>query len=257
MMNRLKSIYRNSRAVIRFVLFFALTFGIYWLWLILDPFKTDKRKWREWIFRNWARQFGRILGMKIQISGKIPQPPFFLVSNHLSYVDIAVIRSVCECVFVAKADLQRWFLAGTIIGSFGTIFINRENRRDIPRAGQQIIETLERGEGVAVFPEGTSSGGAEVLPFNSSFLEFAAQKNLPVHFAAIRYETPENERIASESVCWWRPEDDFAPHFFQLLKIPTFNCTLVFGEQAIESNDRKDLAQKLRQSVKMKFVPMP
>ena len=57
----------------------------------------------------------------------------------------------------------------------GNIYIDRTNRRDIPRAGELVIEALNRGEGVIVFPEGTTTKGDEVLPFNSSFLQFAAQ----------------------------------------------------------------------------------
>ena len=39
---------------------------------------------------------------------------------------------------------------------------------------------LDEGEGVMIFPEGTSTKGEEVLPFNSSFMEFAARTDLPV-----------------------------------------------------------------------------
>ncbi|MBT1569857.1 1-acyl-sn-glycerol-3-phosphate acyltransferase, partial [Klebsiella pneumoniae] len=88
-------------------------------------------------------------------------------------IDIPVLRSVVKGVFVAKHDIKDWFFAGRMIRDMGTIFINRGNRRDIPRAGSRILERLEKGEGVIVFPEGTSTRGEEVLPFNSSFLEFA------------------------------------------------------------------------------------
>ena len=244
------------RATTRFILFFGLTAGTALFRFVLSPLVADKKQWRERLFRNWAKGFARLLGMKIRVVGQIPQPPFFLVSNHLSYVDIAALRAVCTCVFVAKADIRGWFIGGKIVESFGTIFINRENRRDIPRAGGEIIETIKRGEGVAVFPEGTSSDGAKILPFNSSFLEFAAQKNLPVHFAAIRYETPKNQLPATEAVCWWKPEDEFALHLFQLFKIPHFECEITFGATPVYSINRKELANKLWKSVNAQFVPL-
>lgn len=55
--------------------------------------------------------------------------------------------------FVAKKEVESWFLAGRICRDMGTIFIDRSNRRDIPRAGEKIIERLEHGEGVIVFPK--------------------------------------------------------------------------------------------------------
>ena len=106
-------------------------------------------------------------------------------------------------VFVAKGEIESWFLAGRICRDMGTIFINRQNRRDIPRAGTEISKRLEMGEGVIVFPEGTSTKGEMILPFNSSFLEFAAQKDLPVSYALISYQTPIGGPKASETVCWW------------------------------------------------------
>ncbi len=83
--------------------------------------------------------------MKIEIIGERPTPPFFLVSNHLSYADIPALRSVIETVFVAKGDIKSWMFAGKIVGDMGNIFIDRENRRDIPRAGFNILEITEFG----------------------------------------------------------------------------------------------------------------
>ncbi|MBK6725266.1 MAG: 1-acyl-sn-glycerol-3-phosphate acyltransferase [Acidobacteria bacterium] len=88
-----------------------------------------------------------------------------------------------------------------------------QNRRDIPRAGELIIERLDAGEGVVVFPEGTSTKGEEVLPFNSSFLEFAARKDIAVHYAAITYSTPPGEMPAHIAACWWEDILTFSPHF--------------------------------------------
>lgn len=246
---------RFIRATIRFVLFFLLTFGVHAPWR--NPLKRNERFWREWIFRNWAHGFVWLLGMKIRVVGNVPKPPFFLVCNHLSYVDIAALRSVCDTIFVAKADVRGWFLAGKMVADIGTIFINRENRRDIPRAGREITEALQRGEGVTVFPEGTSWNGEKILPFNSSFLEFAAKQNLPVHFASIRYETPEKEQVAAESVAWWRLESGFGEHLFELFKIPRFDCEINFGEAPILAENRKELAGKLHHGVKEIFTPMP
>jgi 1-acyl-sn-glycerol-3-phosphate acyltransferase len=211
---------------------------------------------REFLFQKWSEGFVRLLGMKITIVGTPPKPPFFLVSNHLGYTDIPALRSVLECVFVAKGDIQTWPVAGMIVSSFGTIFVDRNNRRDIPRAGEKILETLARGEGVVVFPEGTSWNGKEILKFNSSFLEFAAIGGLNVHYASITYRAPAGWPPASDSIAWWGMEDTFGGHLFQLFKMPHFECTITFGERPIHSADRKELALKLREGVASQFFPM-
>jgi 1-acyl-sn-glycerol-3-phosphate acyltransferase len=173
----------------------------------------------------------------------------------VSYVDIAALRATVQGVFVAKVEVRDWFLAGRIVRDMGVIFIDRKNRRDIPRAGEEIIQKLNDGEGVIVFPEGTSTKGEDILPFNSSFLEFASKTDLPVSYASIAYRTPDGEPPASATVCWW-DETTFIQHLFRLFTLSRYTAILDFGEESIVNPDRKQLATELRQRVKEKFIPM-
>jgi 1-acyl-sn-glycerol-3-phosphate acyltransferase len=232
-----------------------MTFSTYFIWWIGHFFFPNKQYWRQVAFRVWARSFARIAAMRIEVIGPIPKPPFFLVSNHLSYMDIPAIRSVVEGVFVAKADIRDWFMAGKIISNMGMVFIDRQNRRDIPRAGAKIIDKLSEGEGVIVFPEGTTTKGDEILPFNSSFLQFAAETDLPVSYASISYRTPEGEMPASDAVCWWE-DISFGKHLIRLFSLPRFTATLNFGEEPVLSTDRKKLAGELRERVRERFIPV-
>ena len=240
---------------IKFLAFVAATLGLYSAWFIGRPFIPNKVYWRQLAFGLWTKSFVRISGMDIEIVGRVPHPPFFLVCNHLSYVDIAALRAAVCGVFVAKAEIQSWLLAGRIVRDMGVIFIDRTNRRDIPRAGAQIIERLNAGEGVIVFPEGTSTKGDDVLPFNSSFLEFAARTDLPVSYASITYRTPEGEPSASDMVCWWE-DISFVAHMVRLFRLRRFTATITFGEEPVLNVDRKALATELRTRVRETFVPV-
>lgn len=246
---------RYFRAVLRFILFVVSTLGLYSAWYLGAFFVLNKRLWRQTAFRAWARAFIKISGMKIETIGSPPPPPYFLVCNHLSYTDIPALRAAIEGVFVAKGEIDNWFLAGKIVRDMGTIFINRQNRRDIPRAGAEIINKLESGEGVIVFPEGTSTKGETVLPFNSSFFEFAARTNLPVSYASISYKTPDDEPKASDVVCWWE-DVSFAAHLFRLFQAREFTAIIRFGDKPILKTNRKQLAQTLWEKVSEIFVPV-
>jgi 1-acyl-sn-glycerol-3-phosphate acyltransferase len=246
---------RFIRATIRTISFIGMTLMIFAIWFIGSFIIPNSQFWRQIIFRLWARSFLVISGMRVEVIGMPPRPPFLLVSNHLSYIDVAAFRSVIDTVFVAKSDIDDWFLVGWFVRNMGTIFINRNNRRDIPRVGTEILKKIEDGEGVLVFPEGTSTKGEEVLPFNSSLLEFAAKKDLPVSYASITYRTPEGEPNASESVCWW---DDtvFVEHLWKLFSLKQFTAIINFGTEQINNQNRKELAHELREKVKDKFIPV-
>jgi 1-acyl-sn-glycerol-3-phosphate acyltransferase len=246
---------RNIRATLRFTLFFVSTIGIYLVWFLASIFIPNKIYWRQLIFKIWATLFVKISNMKFEILGTPPKAPFFLVCNHLSYVDIPALRYTADGVFVAKGEIRGWFLAGRMVRDMGNIFIDRQRNRDIPRAGQEIIRKLDEGEGVIIFPEGTSTKGEDVLPFNSSFLEFAARTDLPVSYCSISYKTPIGEMPASEAVCWW---DDtvFINHMFRLFSVKEYTAVINFGDEPVINANRKVLARELHEKVKEKFIPV-
>jgi 1-acyl-sn-glycerol-3-phosphate acyltransferase len=233
---------RTLRASVRLLAFAGLTLGV-----LLARLIWRTRAARRRVFRTWARAMTRITGMQIRVEGAAPAAPFLLVSNHLSYVDIVVLAAHLDCVFVAKRDVRSWPFLGLIIERMDTIFIDRTNRRDVVRVNEQIDRALQSGDGVVLFAEGTSTPGSRVLPLKPSLLEIAARANFPVSHASITYSDPK--------VCWYA-DMTFAGHFFNLLKIPRYNATLVFGDEPVQETDRKRLAARLHQRIEEKFTPV-
>jgi 1-acyl-sn-glycerol-3-phosphate acyltransferase len=207
------------------------------------------------MLHRWARIAAFILGLKIDASCNAPAVPFLLVSNHLSYVDVVVFASRLECFFVAKKDVESWPIIGSLCRNFGTIFIDRTNRRDLARANDQIAQALEDGRGVILFAEGTSSKGSTVLPFRSSLLEAAAKRMFRVSYAAVSYRVLAEDPPASLSVCWWG-DMTFGSHFAALLRLRRIQSTVSFGSREIRADDRKVLAERLWFEVNRLFVPV-
>ncbi|MEO0424084.1 MAG: lysophospholipid acyltransferase family protein [Pseudomonadota bacterium] len=214
------------------------------------------RGWRDLVMGWWAHAVTRLIGLRPIVSGPLPKPPFVLVTNHLGYVDIFLLARYLNGVFVAKADLARWPLAGTIIASMDTIFVDRERKRDVMRVNQCIAQALDAGEGVILFPEGTSSDGATVLPLMPSLLSVPASRETPVWYAGIRYETPTGEAPSGEVVSWWG-DDEFVPHLLRLLQVPHFVARLRFAEHPMLGNDRKKLAGELHAGISAQCAIQP
>jgi 1-acyl-sn-glycerol-3-phosphate acyltransferase len=236
--------------------FSLATIGFYLLWLVVAPFAYffARRRWRNFIFRNWGKTIVRVLGIKIHTNAIVPATPFFLVSNHLSYLDIVVLASQIDCVFIAKREVNRWPVFGLLSRSMDTIFIDRARNADIPRVNGLIAETLQHGQNIVVFPEGTSTAGANILPFKASLLEPAARGNFPVAYACIRYRTPPGEVPAHLSVCWWGAMT-LMPHLWGVFRLSAIEATLTFGTETWQGTDRKELAQRLHEAVTQIFIP--
>lgn len=252
-------LFRVFRAILRLaaILLASLTLQIVWLGgkSLLPQRSIWRRRLRKFILTSWARSLAFCVGMRIVVEGQPPQPPFFLVANHLSYVDIILVASQMDCVFIAKKEISAWPGMGWLSGGIGTIFIDRKNFQDIPRVIGLIDEALNEGSGIVLFPEGTSSMGENVLPFSPALLEPAARAGYPVSYAAISYETPLNETPAHAAVCWWG-DMEFAPHFLKLLLMSEFCATIRYGEDAIHADDRKVLSKSLWGEVNQQFIPM-
>jgi 1-acyl-sn-glycerol-3-phosphate acyltransferase len=199
-----------------------------------------RRRFRVGLFGATARALLALLRAEVKVSGSPPRPPFLLATNHLGYVDILVLASRLPVRFVAKAEVRRWPLLGPICKGFGTIFIDRTDRREIPRVLAEIEAALARGEGVIVFPEGTSSSGEEVLPFRSPLLALPARRGLPVHAAALSYNPPD--------VAWWG-DAALLPHLIGLFRLPRIEAMIDFAAEPVVDGDRKRLAGRLREVV--------
>jgi 1-acyl-sn-glycerol-3-phosphate acyltransferase len=145
----------------------------------------------------WSAKLLRLGGIALEVEGKARPGAALLVSNHVSWLDIAVIHAACpHARFVSKADVLRWPVLGWLIRSVGTLFIERERKRDALRVLHEVASALGRGETVAVFPEGTTGAGSKVLPFHANLLQAAIGGHAPVQAVALRYHEP-GQRFSS------------------------------------------------------------
>ena len=136
----------------------------------------------------WSAGVLRHMGLRLEVSGSARRGASLLVANHVSWLDIVALHAaVPHARFVSKADVLRWPLLGWLIRGAGTLFIERARKRDAVRVVHAMAESLRAGDTVAVFPEGTTGPGPELLPFHANLLQAAIATATPIQPAVLRY----------------------------------------------------------------------
>ncbi len=241
------------------LLFLVITPGTYVLRLLVWPSvlyseRLDRRLRRS-VLVLWSIGFIKVFGIRVVVHGPRPKPPFYIVANHLSYVDMLLLTRLTGAIFVSRGDVQHWPIIGLMARSLYILFIDRRDKRDTVRVNRLIDHTLKMGDGLAVFAESRISRGLDVEPFKSALIQPAIDNGIPVHYVTLSYETRSKHPPANEVVGWWRPEG-FFPHIFRLLGYPGFTATVHFGPEPIEGTDRKKLARQLHEAVRANFTPV-
>ena len=77
-----------------------------------------------------------------------------VVANHVSWLDIFAMSAVYPSSFIAKQEISGWPVLGKMGKNAGTVFINRNSRRDVEPINQAICAALKAGQNVSFFPRG-------------------------------------------------------------------------------------------------------
>lgn len=142
---------------------------------------------RQVHIQRWSAKLVAICGVEIAMYDVASTSHALIVSNHISWLDIFVINALQPCRFVAKSDIRSWPLIGWLCAKTGTIFISRGKARDVRRIYQELVASIQQGERVAFFPEGTTAGQGTILPFHPNLFEAAVDASVPIQPYALRY----------------------------------------------------------------------
>jgi 1-acyl-sn-glycerol-3-phosphate acyltransferase len=179
------------------------------------------------------------------MSGAMPSSGL-LVCNHLSYLDIIVLSALRPCVFVAKADVAAWPLFGWLARAAGTIFADRTRKLAVAQSLREIERAVQGDALVVLFPEGTSSDGADVLPFKSALLEPAIRIDCRTTAAAIDYRLSDGS--VADEICYWR-DMTLVPHLLHLFTKRRIEALVSVGTPESRTGNRKEVARRLRSEV--------
>lgn len=219
------------------------------LWTLQLHFPRLSREQREMRVQAWALALLALWGIHLRVLGQpVRTGPALLVCNHISWLDILVIHAARYCRFVSKSDIRSWPLVGTLATGAGTLYIERSRRKDALRMVGDMAEALRDGDVLAVFPEGTTSDGRDLLPFHANLIESAIQASAPVQPMSIRFV---DARTGEPTLApCYIGDDTLVASVWRTLTAPPITAVVCFGEpQSADGRERRQWANALRQAV--------
>lgn len=221
----------------------------------------DKKVWRQKATIYVAEQCRRLLNqIGLDVSYKFSRPDlftknkkYFMVCNHMSYLDILFLSAGEPTVFVTSVEMKETPFLGTLSELGGSYFVERRNRHKIPQEIKDLAQLMHDGFHIFVFPEATSTDGMNILPFKKSMFKAAVEAGFDVLPVCLRYEEIDGKPFThknKDKICWYG-KMPFAPHLIRVMGLRSAKISVEYLEpiSSREFPDRSILAEKAYEQI--------
>lgn len=197
----------------------------------------------------WPRRFlfwvGYVSGLRLKVQGTYERTNTLFVANHATWLDIMVIGGTAGAAFVAKEELKASRFVHWLASLNDSIWIQRSDRTGIHGQIDVIRKVLESGRAVCFFPEATTKGGKDVLPFRASLFSALYPPIPGIVVQPIAIDYGEKNQLVT-----WGDESGAAVVKRVLSHRGTIPTRVTFAEPLDPSAmDRKLLAARSRQEI--------
>lgn len=231
---RRRSLLRRLRPVWRLVLVLAWTLACA---VVQGPALLLAGRAATRIPRLYWRGMCAILGLGLRVVGtpaRADGRPVVYVSNHSSWVDILALGARLDAAFIAKEEVGTWPVISWIARLGRTVYVRRA-RTSTARERDEMRTRLAAGDSLILFPEGTTSDGARVLPFRSAFLSIAelpaTAAGLPpiVQPISIVYDRLAGLPMgrSTRPILAWYGDMEIASHYWQLAQYQGMRASIL------------------------------
>jgi lyso-ornithine lipid O-acyltransferase len=175
----------------------------------------------------------------------------------VSYVDGIVLGSIFPILFVSKREVKNWPIVGQWNVLCGTIFINRQRKGLVAGLIRELTRKLKQEANILLFPEGTSTNGEKMLPFQTVPLAAPLRSRSIIVPVTVTYKTIDEQPVnaSNRDLIYWYGDMEFVSHFWKLLALRSLEVLVVI-QPKIEcflypdnSVGRKKLAEDCYNSV--------
>ena len=225
----------------------------------------DRRKWRHQATLRVSRKCRALLkwfGFGVEYRSSRPDlfsngKRYFMVCNHMSYMDILFLSAGEPAVFVTSIEMKETPFLGECSAFGGSYFVERRDRSRIPQEIKDLAQLLQDGFNVFVFPEATSHDGLSLLPFKKAMFTAAIAAGADVLPVCLRYEEVNGEPFSKKNnnfLCWYG-KMPFVPHFLKMISLKSAKVTVEYLEpiSAKEFPDRAQLSDRAYQQISQSY----
>jgi lyso-ornithine lipid O-acyltransferase len=166
----------------------------------------------------------KILNIKVTVvgdEGQLERDGYVIISNHVSYIDGFVLGSIFPVVFITDREVKKWPVIGQWTTLIGTIFINRQRKDQVSLLVLEISRKLKEKANILLFPEGDSTNGERMLPFQTAPLAAPLRTRSIIVPVTLVYRCVDDKPVskANRDFIYFYGDMDFLPHFWKLLSL--------------------------------------
>ncbi len=260
----MEKIAKLIRIPLRIGLFLAVA-GIYfisafWIYLTVKGevlrrrrFSDNAAKYTKWICE--------LYNIKMEVHNfPASDEPGLIVGNHMGFIDILVMHSLTKALFITSQEMRSTPLLGPITEMAGCMYVERRNKSNIMGELRNIVNTLNDGFRVTLYPEATSHNGEEILPFKRTLISSAALASKAIFPYCFNFKSINGEPFSMkyrDSVCWYG-DMNFFPSFVRSISLKEVVCEVIFLDPyyAKADEDRGAVADEIRRRIVEKFKPV-
>lgn len=242
-------------AIIKIPLFLSTLVFYIVISLVVDVAVRNETRKLRWLGRitSFASILAlKILGIKVSVVNlpvnKKELDKVFVISNHLSYLDILVYSSVFRSLYITSVEVQNMFFLGLMSRLGGSFFVERRSKTKLLQEIDRIADIIKKGFTVTLFPEGTSSNGDSVLPFKGALFSAAEKAKVPIQPVCIQYQTINGQPLSpsNRDLAYYYGDIEFFPHLIKLFFVKQITVKVEFLEKIASGTlERKELVDSV------------
>jgi 1-acyl-sn-glycerol-3-phosphate acyltransferase len=146
-------------------------------------------------------QYIGLAPLKLESSTTFPPPPYIVLSNHTSYLDIVHMYTIIPdfYLFLGKSEILHWPIIKIFFKGMN-IPVERGSIRASKKAQELADQKLKSGKCLMIYPEGGIFKGApRVQKFKNGAFTLAIENNVPI----VPVTFLNNWRIMDDSSALW------------------------------------------------------